>query len=88
MIDKWLEKDSIHTNSARIIQIGAPKNHLDGHLSKSRTPRKYREKQKKCAEGPENSESENGNFSKNKIKLLGPKCRQGPNLPENGSEKF
>ena len=40
LITKWLEKDSIHTDSARRIQIWAPKNHLDGCLSKSRKPRK------------------------------------------------
>ena len=37
---KWLENGSVHTNSVSRIQIGAQKNHLDGHLSRSMKPRK------------------------------------------------
>ena len=80
LIAKWLEKDSICTNSARRIQICAPKNHLDGCLSKSRKPRKYLVKQKKYAESPEDLEAEHGKKSKKaKFKPVCQKCRQGPN---------
>ena len=63
-------------------------NHLNGCLSKSRKPRNYQVRQKKCAESPENSEAENWQISKcSKFKPLRPKCRQYPNFQEHGSEK-
>ena len=77
LIAKWLEKDSIHTNSARRIQIWAPKNHLDGCLSKSWKPRNYRVRNKKVCWEPGELGGQISKFSK--FKPVRPKCRQGPN---------